>query len=226
MKPTRKLFFHTVLAGLTIILCSLILQPKSTKDINRRSYRVCQIGAQFWTAQNLAVSRFCNGDPIPQARTNADWEKAAKEGKPAWCYYANDTLMGRKYGKLYNYYAVADPRGLAPVGWHIPGHSELSKMVYTLGGIDVAGIKLKSTSDWNQQARGSNKSRFNATPGGTRNATGTFLNINTVGQWWTTTSDVARGPNVWTMALNSFAVQIGYYQMDKGSGLSVRCIKD
>lgn len=226
MKSTTRLFPLTGLILLLTALCPLTLKSQTMKDINGRNYRICQIGTQFWTAENLAVSKFRNGDPIPQARTNAEWEKAGKEGKPAWCYYSNDTLIGRKFGKLYNYYAVSDPRGLAPTGWHIPTHPELSKMIYALGGMDVAGIKMKSMADWKEQFRGTNKSKFTAIPGGARNANGAFLNINNTAQWWSTSGDVQGGPQIWSVALNSFSVQTGYYEMEKGCGLSVRCIKD
>jgi len=78
------------------------------------------IGTQTWMAKNLNVSIFANGDPIPEVKTNEEWKKAAEEKKPAWCYYENDPANGAIYGKLYNWYAVSDPRGLAPKGWHIP----------------------------------------------------------------------------------------------------------
>jgi uncharacterized protein (TIGR02145 family) len=102
--------------------------------------------------ENLNVATFRNGDPIPEAKTKEEWEKAGQEGKPAWCYYENDPKNGAKYGKLYNWYAVIDPRGLAPTGWHVPTDAEwgiLSDFVgeeSTLG--NTAGKKMKSTAGW------------------------------------------------------------------------------
>lgn len=72
------------------------------------------IGTQVWRTKNLDVATFRNGDSIPQAKTNEEWEKAAENQQPAWCYYNNDPANGAKYGKLYNWYAVNDSRGLAP----------------------------------------------------------------------------------------------------------------
>jgi uncharacterized protein (TIGR02145 family) len=71
-------------------------------------------------AENLDGYRFRNGDPIPEARTKEEWSKAS----PAWCYYENDPENGTKYEKLYNWYALVDPRGLAPEGWHVPVKEE------------------------------------------------------------------------------------------------------
>lgn len=70
-----------------------------------------KIGDQIWMTRNLNVDKFCNGDPIPETKTNEEWIKAGENGKPAWCYYDNDPANGEKYGKLYNWYAVNDPRG-------------------------------------------------------------------------------------------------------------------
>ena len=84
-----------------------------------KMYKTVKIGEQVWMAENLNVSTFRNGDSIPHAITNQEWDDAGKEGRPAWCYYENNTNNGLKYGKLYNWYAVIDKRGLSPKGWHI-----------------------------------------------------------------------------------------------------------
>jgi uncharacterized protein (TIGR02145 family) len=119
----------------------------STNQVTQTGpYKSVKIGTQTWMTENLNVSTFRNGDPIPEAKTNEEWEKAGKEGKPAWCYYKNDPKNGAKYGKLYNWYAVNDPRGLAPVGWHIPTDAEWITLENQLG--EDAGKKIKSTSGW------------------------------------------------------------------------------
>jgi uncharacterized protein (TIGR02145 family) len=82
------------------------------------------IGTQVWMKENLNVSTFRNGEPIPEAKTAEEWKAAGEAKQPAWCYYDNDPKNGAKYGKLYNWYAVNDPRGIAPVGWHVPNNSE------------------------------------------------------------------------------------------------------
>jgi len=103
-----------------------------------------KIGTQVWMTKNLDVSVFRNGDTIPEAKTNIEWIKAGDNQQPAWCYYDNDPANGAKYGKLYNWYAVNDSRGLAPTGWHVPSDAEWTQLKDFLGGIEVAGTKMKS----------------------------------------------------------------------------------
>jgi hypothetical protein len=97
------------------------------------------IGTQQWMAKNLDVAFYRNGDPIPQVTDATSWA-ALTTG--AWCYYYNDPIQGTKYGKLYNWYAVNDLRGLAPQGWHIPNEAELFTLETTLGGSLLAGGKM------------------------------------------------------------------------------------
>lgn len=115
-----------------------------TFDINGLNYKSVLVGAQTWMAENLNVDEFKNGDSIPQAKTQLEWMEACKNKSPAWCYYENDIQNGDDFGKLYNWYAVSDERGLAPDGWHIPSNFEWREMFDYLGGINVAGNKLKS----------------------------------------------------------------------------------
>jgi hypothetical protein len=89
------------------------------------------IGTQQWQAKNLDVAFYRNGDPIPQVTDATAW---ASLTTGAWCYYNNDSTQGNKYGKLYNWYAVNDPRGLAPQGWHIPSDTEWTILETTLDG--------------------------------------------------------------------------------------------
>ena len=93
-----------------------------------------KIGEQIWMSKNLNVSIFRNGDPIPEVKSEDDWENAAINHQPAWCYYDNEPKNGTVYGKLYNWYAVSDPRGLAPDGWHIPTDEEWTDLHLALGG--------------------------------------------------------------------------------------------
>ena len=108
-----------------------------------------KIGTQTWTTKNLDVSKFRNGDAIPLAKTNAEWALAGQNKQPAWCYYENKGENGTKYGKLYNWFAVMDARGLAPNGYHIPSDAEWTILTDYLGGDSIAGAKMKSTSGWN-----------------------------------------------------------------------------
>lgn len=109
-----------------------------------------KIGQSIWMTTNLNVSKFRNGDPIPQVRTVDQWKLANENKKPAWCYYKNDSRNGAKYGRLYNWYAVIDPRGLAPKGWHIPNYYEWEQMLEHVNEKGDAAEWLKSTTGWNR----------------------------------------------------------------------------
>jgi len=132
------------------------------------------IGTQVWMTKNLDVSTFRNGDPIPQAKTDEEWVKAGDNKQPAWCYYENDPANGAKYGKLYNWYAVSDSRGLAPVGYHVPSDAEWTLLTDYLGGEEKAGDKMKSKQGWAEDGNGTNSSGFSGLPGGNRNSNGSF----------------------------------------------------
>src|SRR5665811_37002 len=178
---------------LIIIACLFtngLIAQVTDKDGN--SYNTVQIGSQVWMSANLNASHFRNGDIIPEAEGSDEWEKAGNEGRPAWCYYGNDPVNGRTYKKLYNWYAVNDPRGLAPYGWHVPSTLEWAALSDYLGGDFVAGDKMKSTSGWRSNGNGTNVSGFAGLPGGYRTYRdnyGPFANVGSYGYWWSSTEN-------------------------------------
>lgn len=112
-------------------------------------YKTVAIGTQVWMKENLNVSTFRNGEPIPEAKTAEEWKAAGEAEQPAWCYYDNDPKNSAKYGKLYNWYAVNDPRGLAPVGWHVPTDSDWTNFKnYFKDFINSELDEIKSKSGW------------------------------------------------------------------------------
>ena len=116
-------------------------------DIDGNQYATVVIGSQEWMAENLNVERFRNGDLIPQAKSAEEWWKAGVNKQPAWCYYNNEVKNGTVYGKLYNWFAVVDPRGLAPIGWHIPSFHEWQIVIEFLGSnYAVYVVKQKCTN--------------------------------------------------------------------------------
>jgi uncharacterized protein (TIGR02145 family) len=144
-----------ILALISNVL-SFAQQYGSFKDArDGKVYKTVKIGEQIWMAKNLNVEKFRNGDPILEAKTNDEWKTAAENKQPAWCYYENDPANGAKYGKLYNWYAVSDSRGIAPVGYHIPSYAEWTKLTDYLG--SDAGTKMKSKSGWNSYTTGGSK---------------------------------------------------------------------
>ena len=179
------------------------------------------IGKQVWMSMNLDLSVFRNGDSIPQAKTDVEWEKSFENKQPAWCYYGGDAANGTKYGKLYNWYAVSDPRGLAPVGYHVPTDAEWTVLTDYLG--DGAGKKMKSASGWKDNENGTNESGFSALPGGLRKSTGTFQGIRNFGYWWSSTEHDKDFASIHYV----YSVDGVYSNIEmKTRGISVRCIKD
>jgi uncharacterized protein (TIGR02145 family) len=182
------------------------------------------IGSQTWTTKNLDVATFRNGDAIPQAKTIGEWGASIQNKQPAWCYYENNTANGTKYGKLYNWYAVNDARGLAPAGYHIPTDEEWTVLSTFLGGEDVAGKKMKSTSGWNDDGNGTNSSGFSGLPGGCRYNDGGFGLVGKYGNWWSASEyDESLA---WDRELYYHESSLLRYDFDKNDGLSVRCVRD
>ena len=184
------------------------------------------IGKQVWTTKNLDVSTFRNGDAIPQAKTDEEWKRAADNEQAAWCFYGNDASNGTKYGKLYNWYAVNDARGLAPVGYHIPSEAEWTILLDYLGGEQVAGKKMKSKKGWGEVTKGTNSSGFSGLPGRSRDFSGWFEGSGRfyLGNWWSSTEYTK---------FKSIRCTVNWYDDDakiliksNSEGLSVRCIKD
>jgi uncharacterized protein (TIGR02145 family) len=190
-------------------------KPKDTGTV--------KIGTQIWSVANLNVSTFRNGDTIPEAKTNKEWVAAGESGKPAWCYYNNDPANGPKYGKLYNWYAVNDPRGLAPAGWSLPGDGDWKTLMYYLGGPDASGIKMKNTTGWIDGNIGTNESGFTGLSGGYRVENGIFLNLGSIGTWWSTTESKASSAIDFYLSLSG---SLKSSNNPKQRGESVRCIKN
>lgn len=174
------------------------------------------IGSQIWTTANLDVTTYRNGDPIPEGPAGS-WFGLTTG---AWCYYNNDPALGAIYGKLYNWYAVNDPRGLAPEGFHIPTPTEWNTLGTFLGGNSVAGSKLKSNTLWN----GTNESGFSALPGGYRDANGGYFFIGNYNFFWTSLE--FDGINAVYSELSSGTSALSFNNTAKNTGFSVRCIKD
>ena len=182
------------------------------------------IGTQQWMSKNLDVAFYLNGDPIPQVTDPTAWAALATG---ACCYYNNDSTLGNKYGKLYNWYAVNDPRGLAPQGWHIPSDAEWTALETSLGGSSVAGGKMKEagTLNWGSpNTGGNNNSGWAGLPGGGRGTDGSFGSIVSYGYWWSATESSATAAVCRRLGYGGDnIVKDGQYNR---SGFSVRCLRN
>jgi len=197
------------------------------KSFNYVNFETVTIGTQVWLQYNMNVSCYRNGDIIPEVRDSAEWAHL-KTG--AWCYYNNDPANGAIYGKLYNWYAINDTRGLAPAGWHIPNDSDWKILTSYLGGIEVAGGKLKEagTTHWQSpNLNATNESGFSGLPGGYRiGYFGSFRSIGSSAIWWTYygTDDVMNSFNkILQYDTQNFYGLGGLWWQD---GYSLRCLKD
>ena len=182
-----------------------------------------KIGTQTWTTKNLDVTTYRNGDKIPQVQDVNAWEKLTTG---AWCYYENKTANGKKYGKLYNWYAVNDPRGLAPKGYHIPTDKEWTKLTDYLGGDSIAGTQMKSTSGWgdNFDGNGTNTSGFAGLPGGCRYSSGNLEYVGADGNWWSSSEDDTKF--AWARYVDDLSGDVSRGNGTKQDGFSVRCLRD
>jgi uncharacterized protein (TIGR02145 family) len=219
---TRKIFF-TILMVAMIFSFGVKKSISQVTDIDGNTYKTVTIGKQEWMAENLNVEHYRNGDPIPQVK-DAEWKNLTT---CAWCYYENNSEKGKTYGKLYNWYAVIDSKGLAPVGWHIPSYDEWKLLITFLGGEQIAGGKLKAVSSlWieNPDGGATNESGFTAIPSGCRVHDGWFYLLHIKGCFWSSSVPVEDEAISFELIFENPSITV--YSMDKKNGFSVRCIKD
>ncbi len=215
-----------LLAGLLALIllsagCSR--QPEKAVDVDGNSYPAMRRGSMLWTGKNLDVAHYRNGEPIPEVQDSAKW---ATLTTGAWCYNENRQKNGKTYGKLYNWYAVNDPRGLASAGWHVATDAEWSALTELLGGTENAGGALKSASGWKEESTdANNKSGFDALPGGARRDTdGHFMPPGEYSRLWSSTEVTAK--SAWCRSLGYFDAALRKGKANKNTGFSVRCVKD
>jgi uncharacterized protein (TIGR02145 family) len=218
----------------TILPPPLYTMGNGVTDMDGNFYPSIIISGQEWMQKNLAVSKYRNGDPIPTGLSDAAWGNLTSG---AYAIYNNDAANNNTYGKLYNWYAVNDSRGLCPTGWHVPSDAEWTTLINNLdsnqnplgsGSIQssLAGGKMKSTTGWNSPNIGAtNESGFNALPGATRSSNGVYTTIGNSASWWSATQVginyawhrglLYSNPNVYRS-----------YGSSKRHGFSVRCLRD
>jgi uncharacterized protein (TIGR02145 family) len=217
--------------GLVRVGNSIEITNKIIKEHDERSiselFKSIKIGYQEWMTKNLEVECYANGDSIPEVKNPDEWE-SLKTG--AWCYYDNDSKNGKIHGKLYNWFAVNDFRGLAPKGWHIPTAQEWTTLTNYLGGESIATIKMKSTNGWENSRfsfaeNGNNESGFSGLPAGYRYPHNAFHLINELGFWWS--SSEYDYDNAWYRTLHhSNSARTANHNENKKHGASVRCLRD
>jgi uncharacterized protein (TIGR02145 family) len=191
-------------------------------DQEGNEYPTIVIGTQVWMAENLATSSYANGDPIPNVIDYTPWRNLSTG---AWAYYQNKSEYGKLFGKLYNWYAVGDPRKICPLGWHVPTDAEWLTLKTYLGG-RTSGREMKTigTDYWKDpNFDATNESGFSALPGGMRYFSGSFSGFGESGFWWSSTdsADVA-----WSRSLRNGDNEAFRNDYNKNYGFCVRCLQD
>ena len=200
----------------------------SMTDQEGNVYKTIVIGTQEWMAENLKTTIYRNGEPIATNLTDVEWENTPNTQIGAWAFYNNDSQYDCPYGKLYNWFAVADPRHVCPTGWHEPTDGEWTILTDYLGGGSVAGGKMKSTGtqywlDPNQDA--TNESGFSGLPGGVR-IPSQFFNFGNTGYWWSSSENETIDAWERNIGYNNGIAYRGNGDGDKVNCLSVRCLRD
>jgi len=196
----------------------------TVKDIDGNVYRTVLIGNQHWMAENLKVAHYRNGDAIPNVPVPSTWENLTTG---ALCYYYSDWNNYDTYGNLYNYYAVADQRNIAPKGWHVPNDLDWKILIDYLGGGKVAGGKLKEIGILQGESLKTiaiNENRFSALLGGQRFGNCEFINMGYNAYFWTSTE--SDNNHALSQRLTSLSGGVKQRNVRKHYGYAVRCVRD
>jgi uncharacterized protein (TIGR02145 family) len=225
-----------LLESTVVLLASELEALQGVKDIDNNRYDIVTIGTQIWMAENLKTTRYNDGTVIPLITDSGDWSTASTNGDDAYCWYNNDASNLITYGALYNWYAIDmssnGNKNVCPSNWHIPTNAELEILRDFLdpngnGNANIAGGKMKEAGlvHWDSpNTSGTNESGFAGLPGGYRFHDGSDNAIGLYGYWWSSTESNATF--VWPHRLDFNNAAVSTNHGFKGSGLSVRCLKD
>ena len=212
----------------------------SVSDIRKNTYRAVKIGDFTWMVDNYKCDRFSHKDLkksyYDTIRTLLPFDVSIVDrvGSPSdtnalqWTYNGIDTNLTH-FGRMYTWLAVTDPRNMCPTGWHVSTESEWLNMIDFLGGMDIAGGKLKEvgTKYWElPNVNATNSSLFSGKAGGYRTEFGSFLNQRKFGYYWTSTEDPLDPQSAIAFALYSGSEKIYRDSKPKRNAMSVRCVKD
>lgn len=197
-------------------------KSKIQKD-NLVKIPVISIGQQSWMTQNLSTDTFLNGDKIIHAVTEKEWILAGAKKIPAWCYPANDELLGKKYGKLYNWFAVSDPRGICPPNMKIPDKTDIENLSNYLDVNGHNGIHLKARGQWKGDDNEQDFYQMNVLPYPKRYAMGSFAPDGFTSAFWTADEYVYYTAHYWELRASDNLIKMG--NVDKNAGFLIRCIQ-
>ena len=211
--------------GNEVSFTTLLASNYPVVDFDGNGYDTVHIGSQIWMAENLKTTHYKNGTSIVYPGANdAAWQNNII-GAYAW--YNNDEATYKNiYGALYNWYVV-NTGNLCPSGWHVPTDAEWTTLCTYLGGGSIAGGKLKEAglAHWvSPNTAATNETGFTALPGGGRYYTGTYGDIGSLGNWWSSTE--YNTATAWNKDMGYLSSYADRYNANKADGFSVRCVKD
>ena len=210
-------------------------------------YATVLIGEQCWFAENLRSTQYTNGDSLIVNLDSTQWMMSTS-GAVAIYGESESTCVDlspdgdacdpawslNEYGRLYNWYAVDDGRGLCPTGWHVPSDSAWMTLEMALGMSDeqvgLTGfrgtdehLQLKTTYGWVDSLNGNNSSGFSALPAGDRALNGQFYDGGYIAAWWSSSSQES---NSWIRYLISTEAGVARESQPQFWGLSIRCLRN
>lgn len=198
------------------------LAAGTVADADGNIYQTVKIGKQEWLLENLRSTTFQNGDPIPHIENDASWNQ---DIKGAYSYFNYDDRTVQDRGLFYNFFVLEDPRKIGPAGWHVPSQAEWDTLAGYLGGLNVAGGKLKDVSGWNAPNQGAtNESGFTGRGNGFRNITGATQNVGLIEYFWTTNPVPGNIGNI--ARLHAQFADLSISGILKNAGCHIRCVKD
>jgi uncharacterized protein (TIGR02145 family) len=201
-KKTSIIIFPLIVMGFLLMLtngCKKDDDKSTVTDTDGNVYHTVTIGTQTWMAENLKVTKYRNGDTIPNVTDTTEWYNLSTG---AYCDYENTASNSSVYGKLYNWYALADSRNIAPAGWHVASDAEWTTLTTFLGGEVGGKLKEKGTAHWLSPNEGAtNETGFTALPAGCRGSVGYFYYLGSYAYFWSSTE--YNGSYAWLRVLYS-----------------------
>jgi uncharacterized protein (TIGR02145 family) len=184
-------------------------------DIDGNTYNTVTIGNQTWMTENLKVTNYRDGSPIPYSTSS--WSVLTVGGRGA---LFGNTSLG--FGYLYNYRAILDAREIAPAGWHIPTKLEWQTLIDNLGGNFLAMSQMASLNNWSSvTCSRTNNSAMSIFGGGVRGSDGIDVFMNFKTNFWTSKND-----NATAFEFNNSCIINSISGLPFNTGCYIRCVKD
>ena len=225
----NEVIFQTV----TLVMNVPCTGTPTIKDIDGNIYNTVQIGSQCWMKENLKVAKYRDGSIIPLdtsggfsgVGTGQKWTQLS-DGKGARSVYNHNPSNQINFGSLYSWFVTKDPKGVCPVGWHVPGIGEWRQLQTKLGENEGGKMKTVGTSIWNApNNEATNISGFSGLPSGLRNVDGLFDLLFQENRFWTS-SDYVFPHSSWAVGLVSNGDYLGIGSSSNQAGLAIRCLRD